>query len=144
MRRARRRERDVPAKGCCHERTRIVIASTPDPGTGGWWAARCAVTRKDFDDDHAAAATRARRTMIGRGVRIGGVVHCRRIDRRHWSGHQLSGARDVGLAAGAGQQPVVAGGGKNPWGGGGEGAPGENPRGGWDFGGSPPPPFGGG
>jgi len=46
--------------------------------------------------------------MIGRGVRIGGVVHCRRIDRRHWSGHQLSGARDVGLAAGAGQQPVVA------------------------------------
>src|SRR5947209_10959254 len=67
MRRARRRERDVPAKGCCHERTRIVIASTPDPGTGGWWAARCAVTRKDFDDDHAAAATRARRTMIGRG-----------------------------------------------------------------------------
>src|SRR3954452_13929837 len=107
MRRARRRERDVAAKGCCHERTRIVIASTPDPGTGGWWAARCAVTRKDFDDDHADAATRARLTMIGCVVRIGGVVHCRRIDRRHWSCHQLSGARDVGLAAGAGQQPVM-------------------------------------
>ena len=46
--------------------------------------------------------------MIGRGVRIGCVVRCRRIDLRHWGGHQLPGARDVGLAAGAGQQPVVA------------------------------------
>src|SRR5436309_13850796 len=109
MRRARRRERDVPAKGCCHERTRIVIASTPDPGTGGWWAARCAVTRKDFDDDHAAAAAGARRPLIGGGVRTGWVVCCRRMDLGHWSGHQLLGARDVGLAGGAGEQPVVAG-----------------------------------
>jgi hypothetical protein len=31
-----------------------------------------------------------------------------RINLHHWSGHQLPGARDVGLAAGAGQQPVVA------------------------------------
>jgi hypothetical protein len=46
--------------------------------------------------------------MIGRGARIGGVVHCRRIDLRHWSGDQLPGARNVGLAAGAGQQSVVA------------------------------------
>ena len=46
--------------------------------------------------------------MIGRGVWIGGVVQCRRMNLRHWSGHQLPGARDVGLAAGAGQQPVVA------------------------------------
>jgi len=37
--------------------------------------------------------------MIGRGVRIGGVVRCRRIDLRHWGGHQFPGARDVGLAA---------------------------------------------
>src|SRR5215468_6124953 len=73
-----------------------------------WWAARCSAARKDLDNDHAAAAARARRVMIGRGVRIGGVVHCRRINLRHWSSHQLPGARDVGLAAGAGQQPVVA------------------------------------
>jgi hypothetical protein len=46
--------------------------------------------------------------MIGRGAWIGGVVHCRRFDLRHWSGHQLPGARDVGLAAGTGEQPVVA------------------------------------
>jgi len=43
--------------------------------------------------------------MIGRGVWIGGVEHCRRINLRHWSRHQLFGARDVGLAAGAGSNP---------------------------------------
>jgi len=47
--------------------------------------------------------------MIGRGVRIGCVVRYWRIDRRHWGGHQLLGARDVGLAAGAGQQPLCRG-----------------------------------
>jgi len=41
--------------------------------------------------------------MIGRGVRIGCVVRCRRIDLWYWGGHQFPGARDVGLAAGAGQ-----------------------------------------
>jgi len=41
--------------------------------------------------------------MIGRGVRIGGVARRRRIDLRHWGGHQLLGARNVGLAASAGQ-----------------------------------------
>ena len=46
--------------------------------------------------------------MIDRGVRIGGVLHYRRLNLCHWSSHQLPGARDVGLAAGAGQQPVVA------------------------------------
>ena len=46
--------------------------------------------------------------MIGDAVRIGGVVVCRWLDRRHWGGDQLPGARDVGLAAGAGQQPIVA------------------------------------
>ncbi len=45
--------------------------------------------------------------MIGGGVRIGCVLCCRR-DLWDWSGHQLLGARDIGLAAGAGQQPVVA------------------------------------
>src|SRR5258708_36246123 len=109
MRRARRRERDVPAKGCCHERTRIVIASTPDPGTGGWWAARCAVTRKDFDDDHAAAATRARRTMIGRGVRIGGVVDRRGVYRRRLGGPNARWAAGIGLAARAGPASPVGG-----------------------------------
>src|SRR6516164_1652045 len=69
---------------------------------------RCAAARKDLDNNHAAAAARAWRAMIGRGAWIGGVVHCRRFDLRRWSGHQLPGARDVGLAAGAGQQPVVA------------------------------------
>jgi hypothetical protein len=32
--------------------------------------------------------------MIDGGVRIGGVVHCRRINLRHWSSHQLPGARE--------------------------------------------------
>jgi hypothetical protein len=50
----------------------------------------------------------ARRTMIGRGIRIGCVVRCRRIDLRHWGGHQLLGVRDGGLAASTGQQPAVA------------------------------------
>ena len=86
----------------------MVIASDPDSGARGRWAARFAAARKDLDNNHAAAAAGAWRTMIGRGVRIGGVVHCRRIHLRHWSGHQLPGARDVGLAAGAGQQPVMA------------------------------------
>ena len=78
-----------------------------DPSAGGR-AARCGTAGKDLDNDHAAAAARAWRTMIGGGVRIGGVVHCRRINLRHWSSHQLLGARDVGLATGARQQPVVA------------------------------------
>jgi len=58
-----------------------------------------------YDNDHAAAAARTWRRMIGRGAGISGVVHCRRINLRHWSGDQLPGARDVGLAAGAGQHP---------------------------------------
>src|SRR6516164_4384034 len=78
-----------------------------DPSAGGR-AARCGGAGKDLDNDHAAAAARAWRTMIGGGVRIGGDVHCRLINLRRWSSHQLPGARDVGLAAGARQQPVVA------------------------------------
>src|SRR5262244_2809192 len=82
-------------------------ASGLDPSAGGR-TARCGGAGKDLDNDHAAAAARAWRTMIGGGVRIGGVVHCRWINLRQWSSHQLPGARDVGLAAGARQQPVVA------------------------------------
>ena len=91
-----------------HERTGIVIASNPDTGAGGRWAARCTVARKDLDNDHAAAAARAWWAMIGRGVRIGCVVCCQRLDLRHWGGHQLPGTRNVGLAAGTGEQPIVA------------------------------------
>ena len=54
----RRRERDVPANGCCHQRARIVIASNPDPGAGGRGTTRCAAARKDLDNDHAAAAAK--------------------------------------------------------------------------------------
>src|SRR5215469_6165228 len=78
-----------------------------DPSAGGR-AARCAAAGKDLDNDHATAAARARRAMIGHDLRIGGVACCRWLDLRHWGGHQLLGARDIGLAAGAGQQPVVA------------------------------------
>jgi len=74
-----------------------VIGSGLDPGAGGRGTARCAAGRKDLDNDHAAAAARAWRTMIGRGVRIGGVVYYRRLNLCHWSSHQLPGARDVGL-----------------------------------------------
>ena len=107
MKSAQRRGRDVPANGCCHERTGVVIASNPDPGAGGR-AARLAAAPKDLDNNHAAAAARAWRAMIGRGVRIGCVARRRWIDLRHWGGHQLPGTRNVGLAAGAGQQAVVA------------------------------------
>ena len=39
---------------------------------------------------------------------IGGVVRCRRLCRQRRGGDQLPGSRDVGFAAGAGEQPVVA------------------------------------
>ena len=86
----------------------MVIASHPGPRIGGRWAAGCGAARQDFDNDHAAAAARARRAMIGRGVRIGCVVCWRRLDLRDWGADKLLGARDVGFAAGARQQPVVA------------------------------------
>src|SRR5215472_11973725 len=105
--RAWRRERDVPAKEYGTETARIIIALNPDPGAGGR-AARGAAARKDLDNDHMAAAARARRAMIGRGVWIGRVVRCQWLDGCHWVGHQLLGARNVGFAAGGGEQPVVA------------------------------------
>src|SRR5215468_12025632 len=84
MKRVRCRERDVPANGCRRERTRIVIGSRPDPGPGGR-AARGGAARKDLDNDHASAAARTRRAMIGNGVGIDRVVRCRRLDLRYWS-----------------------------------------------------------
>jgi hypothetical protein len=69
-----------------------------DPGVGRWWGAGYAAARKDLDNDHAAAAARARRAIIGRGVWIGCVVRCRRIDLRYRGGHQFPGARDTAPA----------------------------------------------
>src|SRR6516164_9544698 len=80
--------------------------SSPARG-GGRRAARCAAAPKDLDNEHAAAAARARRAMIWYRVWIGGVVRRRRLDLWHWSGDQLPGAFDIGLTAGARQQPVV-------------------------------------
>jgi hypothetical protein len=66
-----------------------------------------AAARKDLDNDHAATAARAWRAMIGDEIWIGCVLCCRRLDVRHWSGHQLPGARDVGLG-GLGKRGVAA------------------------------------
>ena len=44
----------------------------------------------------------------GAGGQICVVVLCRRISHFHWRGDQFSGARNVGLAGGAGEQSVVA------------------------------------
>ena len=46
--------------------------------------------------------------MIGRGIRIGGVVRRRRLGLWHHGGHKFPGACDIGLTTGARQQPVVA------------------------------------
>jgi len=43
----------------------------------------------------------------GAGVQVRVVVLCRRIHYCHWRGDQFSGARDVRLAGGAGEQPLV-------------------------------------
>jgi len=106
MKRAGRREREVPTNECCNETTRIVIVSNPTRGGGR--AARCAATPKDLDDEHAATAARARRAVIGRGIQIGGAVRRRRLGFWHWGGDQLPGTCDIGLTTGAGQQPVMA------------------------------------
>jgi hypothetical protein len=68
-------------------------------------AAGCTATLEELDDDHAAAATRAWGTMLCRraGCQVGIVVLRRRIDHRDWHCDQFSGARNIGLAAGAGE-----------------------------------------
>ena len=49
------------------------------------------------------------RTIISRsGGRIRRIVLRQRIDRRHGNGDKLPGTRDVGCAAAAGEQSVVA------------------------------------
>src|SRR3712207_6869182 len=75
------------------------------PGTGGrrWRGARPGGTAEDLDDDHAAAAARAWRTR----TRLRGRRGCFGLRRRRHA-EQLPGPRDIGLAAGAGEQAVVA------------------------------------
>src|SRR3954447_24379708 len=90
------------------KRSRWSWCRGPDPSLWRGRTARCRAALEDLDDDHAAAATGAGRAMVCRsaGGLIGAVVLGRRIWRqRH--GDQLPGARDVGLATGAGEQPVV-------------------------------------
>jgi len=82
--------------------------SNPDPGSSRWRAPWCAAGGKELDNDHAAATARAWRAMIDRGVRIGRILCHRLLGLRHWYGDQFLGADDVGLAAGAGEQPAVA------------------------------------
>src|SRR6516225_1026970 len=78
-------------------------------GVGRWRGARCAAAFEDLDNDHAAAAARARRAMIGCGeVCIRCVARCRRVCRRARGGDKPSGARDIGLAASTGEQTVEA------------------------------------
>ena len=107
VKRARRRERDVAAKEYGTETARVIIALNPDSGAAGR-AAWGAAAGKDFDNDHTATAARAWRAMIGRDVRIGYVGRLRRIGRWQRSGDQLPGTRNVVLAAGAGEQSIVA------------------------------------
>ena len=109
MKGERRRERDVPAEEWCNEAIRMIIASGSGTGFGRWRAARYAAALEDLDDDHMAAAARAWRAMIGgSAVSLGGIArHCRLCQRLR-GGDQLPGARDIGFAAGAGEQPVVA------------------------------------
>ena len=89
------------------ETARTIIALNPDPGAGGR-AARGGAAGKDLANDHAAAAARAWQAMIGRDVRIGCITRVRWIGGRQRSGDQLPGTRNVGLAAGTGEQPIVA------------------------------------
>src|SRR6202047_2236768 len=81
-----------------------------DRGFGRWRAAGCAAALEGLDDDHAAAATRAWRAMVccGAGVQVRVVVLYRPIGHWHWRADQFSGACNVALAGGAGEQSVVA------------------------------------
>src|ERR671911_583675 len=79
----------------------------PDPGFGPRRVARAAAAPEGLDDDHAPAAARAWRTMVGwrRGGGLG-----RRVGRR-WRlgcGEQLPGTGNVRLARGAREEPLMA------------------------------------
>src|SRR3954452_16147930 len=91
------------------KRSRSSWCRGPDPGLWRGRSARWRGALADLDDDHAPAATRAGRAMVCRGA--GGLIGVVVLGRRIWRqrhGNQLPGARDVGLAAGAGEQPVVS------------------------------------
>src|SRR6266481_5872847 len=70
---------------------------------------RCSGSLEGPDDNHAATATRAWRAMVccGAGGWVRLVALHRRIGHRHGHGDQFSGTRDIFLAGGAGEQPVV-------------------------------------
>src|SRR5919106_494220 len=78
----------------------------PDPGFGPRRVARAAAALEGRDDDHAPAAGRAWRAMVGwrRGDGLGYRVGRR---WRRGCGEQLPGAGDVRLARGAGEESVV-------------------------------------
>src|SRR4051794_37762733 len=87
----------------------MIIASGSDSGIAGRRTARCATAFEELDDNHATAAAGTGRAMTGCGaVRISGAVRCRRLCRRLRGGDQLPGSRDVGFAAGACEQPIMA------------------------------------
>src|SRR6202045_1907093 len=81
----------------------------PDPGIGRRRGAGCSGALEGPDDNHAATATRAWRAMVccGAGGWVRLVACHRRIGHRHGHGDQFSGTRDILLAGGAGEQPVV-------------------------------------
>jgi hypothetical protein len=67
---------------------------------------RLATAREDLNDDHAAAAARARCWQHTRLIGLAGSVRLRlRHARRH--GEQFAGRRNVGAAIAIGEQPVV-------------------------------------
>jgi hypothetical protein len=62
---------------------------------------------EDLDDDHATTAARARCWQGKRLIRLGGSVHLG-LDEAGRHGEQLAGARKVGHAVAAGEQPIMA------------------------------------
>jgi hypothetical protein len=72
------------------------------PGCGGVvrWRPWLAPSLERLDDDHMAAAARARRPCIDR--LLPDIVIGRRSDR-----HQLAGEREMGPAGGAGEQAIM-------------------------------------
>src|SRR6202011_1083461 len=78
-------------------------------GIGRRRGAGCSGALEGPDDNHAATATRAWRAMVccGAGGWVRLVALHRRIGHRHGHCDQFSGTRDILLAGGAGEQPVV-------------------------------------
>jgi hypothetical protein len=85
----------------------LSLVQIPVGGTGGR-AARCAAAPKDLDNQHAAAAARARRAMIGRGILIDGVVRNGRLDLLASERRSAAWRARCWFCGGAGEQPVVA------------------------------------